>query len=35
MKGHVYVWVSNESAMNVYFDDISFVHYKGELLSNT
>jgi hypothetical protein len=34
-NGYLYVYVSNESKMNVYFDDIHIEHERGALLEET
>ncbi|HEX7904919.1 MAG TPA: DUF6443 domain-containing protein [Chitinophagaceae bacterium] len=34
-NGYLYVYVSNESQGNVYFDDLSVVHTRGTLLEET
>ncbi len=34
-NGYLYVYVSNESQGNVYFDDLSIVHTRGALLEET
>ena len=34
-NGYLYVYVSNESQGNVYFDDLTVVHAPGELLEET
>ena len=31
-NGYLYVYVSNESPQDVYFDDITVKHYTGPLL---
>lgn len=34
-NGYLYVYVSNESKGNVYFDDLSIIHTRGNLLEET
>ncbi|MET0392151.1 MAG: DUF6443 domain-containing protein, partial [Chitinophagaceae bacterium] len=34
-NGYLYVYVSNESKGNVYFDDLSIVHTRGKILEET